>query len=117
MRTLALWFDKERWLPDLKQWYRDERLRALAEGNDITASVSSATRPPGKYSLKWDGKDQNGKPVKAGRYTVCIEAAREHGTYQVIRQEVDFNGKPQQFQLPGNIEVASAALDYRKAVR
>lgn len=117
VRTLALWFDKERWLPDLKQWYRDERLRALAEGNDITASVSSATRPPGKYSLKWDGKDQNGKPVKAGRYTVCIEAAREHGTYQVIRQEVDFNGKPQQFQLPGNIEVASAALDYRKAVR
>ncbi|HEY3443152.1 MAG TPA: DUF2271 domain-containing protein [Paludibaculum sp.] len=117
VRTLALWFDKERWLPDLKQWYRDERLRSLAEGNDITASVSSATRPPGKYSLKWDGKDQTGKPVKTGRFTVCIEAAREHGTYQVIRQEVDFNGKPQQFQLPANIEIAGAALDYRKAAQ
>ncbi len=117
VKTLALWYDKPRWLPDLKQWYRGERLRSLAEGNDLTATISSATRPPGKYTLKWDGNDQSGKPVKAGRYTICIEAAREHGTYQVMRQEVEFNGKPRQFQLPGNTEVAAAALDYRKAAR
>lgn len=114
VRTLALWYDKTRWLPDLKQWYRGERLRSMAEGNDITTSVSSATRPPGKYNLKWDGKDQAGKPVKAGKYTVCIEAAREHGTYQVMRQEMDFNGTARQAQLPGNVEIAGATLDYRK---
>lgn len=80
-----------------------------------SSSVSSATRPGGKYTLKWDGKDNAGKFVKAGKYTVCIEAAREHGAYQVIRQEVDFNGAPKQLQLPGNQEIASASLDYHKA--
>ena len=76
--------------------------------------MSSATRPPGKYTVRWDGKDNQGQTVKPGKYTICIEAAREHGTYQVIRQELDFGGPPRQVQLPGNTEIASVALDYRK---
>ena len=114
VRTVALWFDKARWLPDLKSWYRGDRLRAMAEGTDITSSVSSATRSPGKYTLKWDGKDDKGKLVKPGKYTVLIEAAREHGTYQLIRQEMDFSGVPKQINLPGNVEITSASLDYHK---
>ena len=77
-------------------------------------SVSSATRPPGKYTFKWDGRDDFGNLVKAGKYTVMIEAAREHGTYQLMHQEIDFNGSPRQFQLPGAVEIASATLDYHK---
>ena len=115
IRTLALWLEKSRWLPDLKSWYRADRLRALAEGSEVTASVSSATRPPGKYSLKWDLKDAAAKAVKPGRYTVCIEAAREHGTYQIIRQDLDISGATQQMTLQGNLEIESASLDYRKA--
>jgi thiamine biosynthesis lipoprotein ApbE len=114
LRTVALWFEKPRWLPELKAWTRADRLRAMAEGNDITASVSSATRPPGKYTFKWDGKDQQGKAVKPGKYTVMIEVAREHGTYQLMKQEMDFNGVPKQVELPANTEVAAASLDYRK---
>lgn len=79
-------------------------------------SVSSATRPAGKYTLKWDGKDNQGKLVKPGKYTVFIEASREHGTYQLMRQEMDFNGAPKQFNLTGNVEIASASLDYCKRV-
>jgi hypothetical protein len=114
LRTIALWFDKTRWLPELRAWNRDDRMRAMAEGNDITASVSGATRPPGKYTLKWDGKDNAGRPVKAGKYTVCLEVAREHGSYQIFRQEMDFMGVPKQIQLPANQEVAGASLDYGK---
>jgi hypothetical protein len=99
----------------LRNWYREDRMRAQAEGNDITASVASATRSPGKYSLNWDGKDHAGKAVKPGKYTVNIEAAREHGTYQIMRQEVELDGKPKQFQLTGNQEISSASIDYRKA--
>ena len=117
VRTIALWYQKQRWLPDLRAWYRDDRVRAMAEGNDITSSVASATRPAGKYSLKWDGKDNAGKLVKPGKYTVCIEAAREHGTYQIIRQEVELNSTSRKIDLPGNQEISSASLDYHKAVR
>jgi FAD:protein FMN transferase len=115
VRTLALWYQKPRWLPELKAWYRDDRMRSMAEGNDITGSIASATRPAGKYNVKWDGKDNAGKPVKPGKYTVCIEAAREHGTYGIMRQEIEFGGAPEHFTVPGNQEIASATVDYRKA--
>ena len=117
VRTLALWYQKPRWLPDLRAWSRADRIRSMAEGTDLTRSVSSATRSPGKYTRKWDGNDNQGKPVKPGRYTVYIEAAREHGTYQLMRQEMDFNGAAKQSNLAGNAEVAAAALDYRKKGR
>jgi thiamine biosynthesis lipoprotein ApbE len=117
VRTIALWYQKERWLPDLRSWHRGDRMRSMAEGSDLTASVASATRPPGKYTVKWDGKDNAGKPVKPGKYIVNIEAAREHGTYQIMRQEVEFDGKPKQLPVPGNQEISSATIDYRKAAR
>jgi thiamine biosynthesis lipoprotein len=114
VRTIALWRQKERYLADLKSWYRGDRLRLLTEGNDLISSISSATRPPGKYTINWDGKDNAGKYVKPGRYTVYIEAAREHGTYQLIHQEMDFTGTPRKIELPGNLEVTAASLDYHK---
>ena len=116
VRTLALWHQKPRWLPELRAWYHDDQVRQSAQHRDITPSVSSATRPPGKYTLKWDGKDDEGKPVKAGTYTVVIEAAREHGTYQILRQEMEFNGTPKKIDLKGGTEISAASLDYgRKA--
>lgn len=114
VRTVALWVEKIRYLNEMKAWYKDDRLRSMAEGSDILRSVSSATRPPGKYTVKWDGKDNSGKLVKAGKYTVLVEAAREHGTYQLLRQEIDFSGTPKNVQLPGGTEISAASLDYHK---
>jgi hypothetical protein len=117
VRTIALWRQKERYLADLKSWYRADRLRLLTEGTDLVSSISSATRPPGKYTVNWDGKDNAGKYVKPGKYTVYIEAAREHGTYQLIHQEMDFTGIPKKVELPGNLELTTASLDYHKLSR
>src|SRR5260370_8590067 len=72
LRTLALWYNKDRWLPELKGWSRSERLRAMAEGPDLAPSISSPTRPPLKYTVTWDGKDNKGKLRKRGRYVVYI---------------------------------------------
>ena len=115
VRTVALWYEKPRWLPDLRAWNRGDRMRALAEGTEITNTVASATRSPGKYTLEWDGKDNQGKALKPGKYAVCIEVAREHGTYQLIRQEIDFGGAAgaKQYPLQANPEVAAASLEYR----
>ena len=114
VRTLALWTQNPRWLPELKVWYREDQVRTLAEGSDVSRTISSATRAPGHYSLKWDGKDNEGKPVKAGRYTVCVEASREHGGYDIQRQALDFSGKPQQAALPAARELGAVTLDYHK---
>ncbi len=114
VRTLALWTQNPRWLNELKQWYRDDQVRSLAEGTDVSRTVSSATRAPGHYTLTWDGKDNEGKPVKAGKYTICIEASREHGGYDLQRHELDFNGKAQQVALPEAKELGATTLDYHK---
>lgn len=114
VRTIALWREKVRYVAELKAWYRGDRLRAMSEGSDLLNSISSATRPAGKYTVNWDGKDNAGKYVKPGKYTIYLEAAREHGTYQLIHQEIDFNGEPKKFDLPGNTEVAAATFDYHR---
>lgn len=114
VRTVALWFKNPRWLHELTTWYRDDQVRNLSEGSDISATVSSATRAPGSYQLKWDGKDNEGKLVKAGKYTVVVEAAREHGGHSVERQEFDFNGTAQAKTLPASDELGAVQLDYRK---
>lgn len=116
VRTISLWFQKDRWLRDLRLWYTTNSAQFAGEANKANiTSISSATRSAGKYSVKWDGKDDKGNYVKPGRYTIYIEAAREHGTYQIISQEMNCNGTtPKQVTLIGNVEIASASLDYRK---
>ena len=117
VRTLTVLYrtNEARFLADLRAWYRADRLRALTEGTEILNSVSSATRSPGRYTFKWDLKDHQGTLVKPGTYTVCIEAAREHGTYQIMRQAIDLAGSDKQLSVPVNgIEIAAASLDYHK---
>lgn len=114
VRTISLWFAKYKYLDELRAWSRDESTRSTSEDTRILNSVSSATRPPGKYTFQWDGKDDAGNVVRAGKYNVMIEAAREHGSYQLLHQEMDFNGLPKKFDFPGGIEIASASIDYHK---
>jgi thiamine biosynthesis lipoprotein ApbE len=117
VRTLTVLYraNEARFLAELRAWYRGDRLRAMADGTEIIGSVSSATRSPGRYTFTWDMNDQQGAPVKPGTYTVCIEAAREHGTYQLMRQAMDFSGAPKQAAVPINgIEITAAAVDYHK---
>lgn len=116
VRTVALWYDgKARWLPDLRAWYRADRLRWMAEGTQIVDTVTTPTRSAGKYTLQWDGKDNSGKPVRVGTYAICIEASREHGGYQVIRQDIDLSGKPKHVALPAGEEISAATLDFQAA--
>ena len=114
VRTLALWYNSGRWLPDLRSWYHADQLRQMAEGNALPASVSSATRPAGKYTVKWDAKDAQGRVVPPGKYTVAIEAAREHGTHQLVRHDFDLTDEPQRLELPGNLELSAISLDFRR---
>ncbi|MEO7270861.1 MAG: DUF2271 domain-containing protein [Vicinamibacterales bacterium] len=116
VRTVALWYDgKARYLPEMRAWSRADRLRGMAEGTQVVDAVTSPTRQAGKYTVQWDGKDHAGKPVRAGTYTVCIEVAREHGSYQVIRQELEVAGAAKHVALTGGTEINAASLDYQPA--
>lgn len=113
VRTIAVWYNKDRWLHELRAWYSANHDAYTGDAGDMR-TISSATRSAGKYSLKWDGKDDKGNYVKPGKYTVNIEVVREHGSYQLMSEEINCAKRPQQVSLPGNTEVAGASLEYRK---
>jgi hypothetical protein len=118
VRTLSLWVQTRkpgpRWIPDLKRWYRKEKQRQSRDGGNLIETISVATRAPGKYSLVWNGRNDDGKLVPQGAYTVCIEAAREHGTYQSMRQDVTIGARPFETQMGSNVEIKGASVEYRK---
>ncbi|MBS0262433.1 MAG: DUF2271 domain-containing protein, partial [Planctomycetes bacterium] len=116
VRTLAVWYQAgkgQRWLPDLRRWHRDDMKRRETDKKDILPTVSGATRAPGKYKLQWDGKSDAGEFVTQGKYTVFIEAAREHGSYQLMKEEIEIATKPFSATLKDNIEIKGASLEYR----
>lgn len=118
VRTLILWVTAtkhgSRWFPDLRRWYRADQERRRTDETDLVATIARPTREPGKYDVIWDGKDDNGRAVARGEYTLCIEAAREHGTYQIIRQAIRLEDKPFARDLKGNVEIKSASIECRK---
>jgi hypothetical protein len=109
VHTLALWFEQSnkgpRWLNELKRWYRS--------GN-LTTTVSSPTRQPGKYNLIWDGKDDKGNLVTQGEYYVCIEMAREHGPYQLFREKLNLTTSAVKKAFTPEGELKMVNLEYLK---
>jgi thiamine biosynthesis lipoprotein len=119
VRTLVLWVSfggagPFQWLPEMKRWYRSDAARYRVDKTNLIRTVARPTRPPGRYSVLWDGKDNHGRPLPRGQYTLCIDAAREHGTYQGIRTPVTVADAPFAEELQGNVEIRSASIAYRR---
>ncbi len=119
VRTLSLWVSSGgagpfQWIPDLKRWYAADEERKRHDDRELVLTIARPTRQPGKYRVIWDGKDDSKKPLPAGEYTISIEAAREHGTYQVIRKKVTIGDRPFTEELKGNVEIRSASIEYRR---
>jgi hypothetical protein len=115
VRTLALWLQKgkgSRWVPELLRWFNGERQRQRKNAGDLVETLSSPTRNPGMYQVLWDGKDDKGLLLDQGEYYLCVEAAREHGSYQLIREKLAFTGAAFSKKLAGNQEIKGIGLEY-----
>ena len=107
VKTVSLWHlqnGQDRWLSEMYKWY-------AASGGVETNS--SATRAPGSYSVAWDLTDADGKAVKDGTYTVCIEALREHGPYSLVTGTVAIKGTAVNQQLDDNGELSAVSVSYQ----
>ena len=76
--------------------------------------MSGATRLPGHYSVAWNGRDDKGNVVEQGSYRILVEAAREHGSYQLMEQVVNAGTQPSAADLAGNQEISRARVEYRR---
>lgn len=102
--TVAVWYEQSnkglRYLSDLRAWI------AASDGQVATTSTG-ATRSPGQYSVVWDGTDLDGNPVAQGDYVVFVEAAREHGPYEVTSAPITLGDAGATVAIPDNGELSA----------
>lgn len=75
VRNLLLLGETPRWARENRNWWR----RVGRESPQLLDGVARPTRRPGDYSLVWDGRDDFGRPLPAGDYSLHVEASREGG--------------------------------------
>lgn len=108
VRTISLWYraDESKYLRELSRWNS-------VDGSDATLdTVSGATKAAGSYSLVWDGTDTDGARVAQGDYVVCIEAAREHGPYELVTAPITLGGESFELDLGADGELTAAVVQF-----
>jgi thiamine biosynthesis lipoprotein len=108
VRTLAAMGADGRFIDENFIWWRRVG-RVMGRGVD---AVAKPTRRPGRYSLVWDGRDDKGQPAPQGRYTVHIEAAREHGGHNYQTLDIALGSGTANAQSPGEGELGPAMVRF-----
>jgi len=113
VKTVSLWYKsrESKYLNELTRWATVESAFESAGKTDPVDTVSGATRVAGAYTVAWDGTDADGAAVALGNYFVCIEAAREHGPYELIRGAVAIDGTASTTPLDDNGELSAASVE------
>jgi thiamine biosynthesis lipoprotein len=99
-----------------KRRYQDENYifwqRVGASRPDLVEAVTRPTRPPGRYTLMWDGRDDQGRAVPQGKYVLNVEAAREHGGHSIQHLNLMLGATPLSTQAPGQEEIGPTQVSY-----
>lgn len=107
VRTVSVWGKSPRWLPTLSGWWK-----VAKDDKALVATNTRATRAPGKYTVAWDGKDDAGKPLPRGSYTVKVEVHREHGKHVFQTGKIDCGAEAATLTLEKNAETGDTIVKY-----
>ncbi len=109
VRTVAVWGNSPKWLGTMSGWWKLGQ-----ENKELCKAVCKATRAPGKYELVWDGKDDAGKAVPQGTYTVKLEVHREHGKDDLQTVKIECGAKDAKETIDKKSEVNDSTVVYAK---
>jgi len=111
VKTLLILGAKKDYQQENYVWWR----RYGRKQPGVLDALAKPTRAPGRYTVGWDGLDENGKRAPQGRYLVHVEASREHGghTYQVI--DVNLGAQPATGSAPAKDELGAVQLRYGRS--
>ena len=93
--TIAQWGNNSRFTSNLSTWWG-----VTADIPNILQAVSRATRPFGKYTLEWNGRDQAGVVVPPGKYKIVVEVTIEHGGHSISSTVIDCTGDKTDASMP-----------------
>jgi thiamine biosynthesis lipoprotein len=111
VRTLAIWGAVSKWSNSNYVWWRRYGSKMLQ-----LDAVAKPTRLPGQYHIVWDGKDDLGKSVSAGKYIIHIEITREFGAHSYQTLDLDVLAKDTQKSLPAQAEIGQILLKFQRAI-
>jgi len=108
VKTLLLLGQKPKWAPENYVWWR----RYGRETPTIVDTVARPSRAPGRYTARWDGSDEAGKPAAAGKYILHVEASREKGGHTYETADIALGGTSGSKSLPAKDELGPLELHY-----
>jgi FAD:protein FMN transferase len=109
VRTVAVWGNSPKWLNTMSGWWKLGK-----DDKDLCKAVCRATRAPGKYDLVWDGKDDAGKALPQGTYTIKLEVHREHGKDVTQTAKIKCLAEADKATMEKNAEAEESTLKYAK---
>jgi thiamine biosynthesis lipoprotein ApbE len=109
VKTLAVLGQAPKYQKDLNDWWKIGK-----EQPQVVKAVARATRGPGKYEFAWDGKDESGKPVLQGTFTVRVEVHREYGKHLRQSGKIELKSEPATIKLDKNDETGETLVTYGK---
>ena len=113
-----VWYDgKTRYLPELRAWYRGDRLRAMAEGTQIVERGLERDAHAGQVH-PGVGRQGQRRQARGGRHYTVLHRSRRAST-AAIRLLQAGHGVLRRAEVrvtcPAGAEVSAAILDYHKA--
>jgi hypothetical protein len=101
--NLLIWHltkhDNDKWLVDMRRWWRKEGRYADNKFDGITG----ATKSSGKHQVQLDVS-------KLSEFTLFIEVARQKGGRSIIRQKINLNGDQKQFNIAATSELGAVTI-------
>lgn len=106
VRLVEAWLEKPDWIKDLRRFWR----KLGRSEPQLVDAKTGATKGPGSYKVRWDGKDEQGKAVAAGNYVLFVEAAREQGGRNLAKQAFTWDGSAVQIEIKASKELGKIQL-------
>lgn len=106
VRLLEIWREKPDWIKDLRRFWR----KTGRADQPLVDARTGATKGPGQYQLSWDGLDDQGAAVAKGDYVLVLEAAREHGGRNLVKQAFRWDGSAVDISVKAGSELGEIRL-------
>lgn len=115
VKSLALRGTSERWLGELRTWWRRVGRHEVHRNSDsLIDSFSGATKKNQPLHIVWDGLDDYGNLVVDKPLILHVEVAREHGGRSYEKIPFVFGALTQPIYITGSDEITSIVLSAKK---
>jgi thiamine biosynthesis lipoprotein ApbE len=112
VRTVTFWGKQEKYWREMTAWWQ-----AVRGDFRLARSVTRATRSPGQYTIAWDGKDDAGKALPRGQYTLVVEINREHGRHVGDKIRIACQDKKVSAVMKATAESDESTIEYGPAAQ